>query len=137
LDKIWPDVRDSRWAGDDRDGWERLPYWLDGFIPLAWMLDDEDLKARARYYVDRIIATQTPDGWLCPCRAGDPREAGARNHYDMWAFFLICKVLTRALHCAAKHIETNTLFNWGAARWFECLIPIFWLYEKTMMVPIE
>ena len=30
LDQIWPDVRDSAWLGGDRDGWERLPYWLDG-----------------------------------------------------------------------------------------------------------
>ena len=36
LDKIWPDVRDSRWIGGDRDGWERVPYWLDGFIPLLF-----------------------------------------------------------------------------------------------------
>jgi hypothetical protein len=44
LDKIWPDVRDSAWIGGDRDGWERVPYWLDGFIPLSWLLDDEDMK---------------------------------------------------------------------------------------------
>ena len=25
LDKIWPDVRDSRWIGGDREGWERVP----------------------------------------------------------------------------------------------------------------
>lgn len=34
LDKVWPDVRDSAWIGGDREGWERVPYWLDGFIPL-------------------------------------------------------------------------------------------------------
>ena len=35
LDLIWPDIRDSKWIGGDEDGWERVPYWLDGFIPLA------------------------------------------------------------------------------------------------------
>ena len=30
-----------------------------------------------------------------------------------------------------KHTDTFTLRNWGAARWFEGLIGIFWLYEKT------
>lgn len=43
LDLIWPDIRDSRWIGGDREGWERVPYWLDGFIPLAWLLEDEAL----------------------------------------------------------------------------------------------
>ena len=33
LDQVWPDIRDSRWIGGDKDGWERVPYWLDGFIP--------------------------------------------------------------------------------------------------------
>jgi hypothetical protein len=140
LDKIWPDVRDSKWLGGGRDGWERAPYWLDGFIPLAYLLDDEDLKGRAEKYVNAILSRQREDGWPCPC--GDDERA----RYDVWPFFLICKVLAlygdctedqriepaleSALRCLEKHIQGNTLFNWGAARWFECLIPIFWLYER-------
>ena len=62
LDKIWPDVRDSRWIGGDREGWERVPYWLDGFIPLAYILDDEDKIARAKRYIDAIVAGQRGDG---------------------------------------------------------------------------
>jgi len=41
LDKVWPDVRESRWIGGDCEGWERVPYWLDGFIPLAFLLKNE------------------------------------------------------------------------------------------------
>lgn len=141
LDQMWPDIRDSRWIGGDRDGWERVPYWLDGFIPLAWQLDDDDLKARAKKYIDAILAGQQEDGWICPCS----REE--RGRYDMWALFLICKVLvvyyecsgderiegavSRALHNLMLHIRGNTIFNWASARWFECLIPIYWLYERT------
>ncbi len=51
LDLIWPDVRDSRWIGGDREGWERVPYWLDGFIPLAWLLEDRGLQKRAERYI--------------------------------------------------------------------------------------
>ena len=61
LDKIWPDVRDSAWIGGDREGWERVPDWLDGFVPLAYLLEDEDLIARARKYVDAILAAQRPE----------------------------------------------------------------------------
>ena len=44
LDRVWRDVRDSAWIGGEAEGWERVPYWLDGFIPLAYLLDDEDKK---------------------------------------------------------------------------------------------
>ena len=43
LDRFWPSVKDSAWIGGTDDGWERVPYWLDGFIPLAYLLDDKDL----------------------------------------------------------------------------------------------
>lgn len=140
LDKIWPDIRDSRWIGGDRDGWERVPYWLDGFIPLAYLLEDEDMISRAKKYIDGIIAGQKEDGWICPCSDEE------RGRYDMWALILIAKVLVvyhdcsgderieevlyKALRKFYDHVRGCTLFNWGLYRWFECLIPIYWLYER-------
>ena len=35
LDKVWRDVRDSKWIGGTAEGWERVPYWLDGFIDIS------------------------------------------------------------------------------------------------------
>ncbi len=141
LDKIWPDVRSSRWIGGGREGWERVPYWLDGFIPLAYLMEDADMITRARKYIDAILSGQKEDGWLCPC------EDGERARYDVWAAFLICKVLVLYADCSGderiqpavsrclkqllSHIRHNTLFNWGSARWFECLIPVWWLYGHT------
>ena len=141
LDKIWPDIRDSAWIGGDCEGWERVPYWLDGFIPLAYLLEDDDLIARAKKYIDAIIDRQQDDGWIAPCS----REK--RNEYDMWAVFLICKVLVLYADCADdeeriftvvynalknldNHMRGNIIFNWAAARWFECLVPLMWLYER-------
>ena len=73
LDKVWPDVRDSKWVGGDREGWERVPYWLDGFIPLAYLLGNREMIDRANRYVNAIIESQRPDGWICPCK-DDERE---------------------------------------------------------------
>ena len=39
LYKMWPDIYDSKWIGGTKEGWERLPYYLDGFIPLVYILD--------------------------------------------------------------------------------------------------
>lgn len=141
LDKFWPDIKDSQWIGGDKEGWERVPYWLDGFIPLAWLLEKDDMKARAAKYIDFILMHQNKDGWICP---GDEKD---REQYDMWALFLILKVLVlyhdmtgddrieeavgKALFNLDRHMDKNTLFSWAQTRWFECLIPIWWLYERT------
>ncbi len=140
LHRIWPDIRDSKWIGGDKDGWERVPYWLDGFIPLAFLLDDEDLKKTAKRYIDAILERQEPDGWICPC------ERKERASYDMWACLLILKVLTvwhgctgdariepameKALGCLAKHLKKHPLEGWGKFRSFEGLIAVKWLMER-------
>ncbi|WP_274361321.1 beta-L-arabinofuranosidase domain-containing protein [Paenibacillus thermotolerans] len=140
LDRFWPDIKDSRWIGGAAEGWERVPYWLDGFIPLAWLLDDPDLKKRAQRYIDYMIEHQGEDGWICP-------DTGPRHQYDMWAHILVLKVLVvyyeatgddrieevvrKGFIALDRHIDGTSLFNWGQFRWFEALIPIWWLYERT------
>ena len=74
LDLFWPDVGQSQWFGGAAEGWERAPYWLDGAIPLAWILDDAPLKARVARYVDHIVTHQRADGWYAPTPLTPPRS---------------------------------------------------------------
>lgn len=142
LDKIWPDVADSAWIGGSREGWERVPYWLDGFIPLAFLLGDEDKIQRADRYIRAILQRQEPDGWLCPC------PPDKRGEYDIWALFLMGKVLAlyweftrreevldgldRAMRCLYALMESGAvrLHGWGKFRWFECMIPLRLLQQE-------
>ena len=142
LDKIWPDIANSAWIGGTREGWERVPYWLDGFIPLAYLLDNEDMKRRAKRYMDAIIAAQKPDGWICPC----PDDK--RKEYDTWAVQLITKVLVVYYDCSKDEripavvykvlknyyelLKSGTikLFDWGIFRWFEAFTAIKFTYER-------
>ena len=141
LDRVWRDVRDSAWIGGPADGWERVPYWLDGFIDLAWLLDDADMQARAKRYIDGILTQQQPDGWLCPC------SEEKRGEYDMWSLFLIGKVLVvwekrtgdervypalyQAFRQLLDHLKVHFIGRWGKYRWFEALIPISRLYREN------
>ncbi len=142
LHKIWPDVRDSAWIGGNREGWERVPYWLDGFIPLAYLLEDEELIADAKKYIDAIVNSQEEDGWICPCK----KEKRAR--YDTWAVQLIAKTLTVYYECSGdesipqviyrvlrNYYELHEsgeikLFGWAKYRWFETFVSLNFLWEK-------
>ena len=141
LDKIWPDIRDSAWIGGDRDGWERVPYWLDGFIPLAYLLENDDMVSRAKKYIDAIISSQKDSGWICPC------DEDKIKTYDTWAVQLISKVLVVYYECSGDeriplviyNILKNyyellkngsiELFGWGKFRWFETFIAIKFTYK--------
>lgn len=142
LDKVWRDIRDSSWIGGDAEGWERVPYWLDGFIPLAYLLEDDDMIGRAKKYMDAILAAQKPDGWICPCTEEE------RATYDTWAVLLISKVLVVYYECSNDERIPNVIYNvlrnyyellkdekiklfeWGKYRWFEGFISINFAYER-------
>jgi len=142
LDKVWRDVRDSAWIGGEAEGWERVPYWLDGFIPLAYLLENEDMIHRAKKYMDAILASQQEDGWICPCKKEEIEG------YDTWAVLLISKVLVVYYECSSDEriplalykamknyyelLEQKKikLFDWGQFRWFEGFIAINFLKER-------
>lgn len=142
LDRFWPDIAHSQWFGGTAEGWERAPYWLDGVIPLAWILDDQPLKKRITGYVDHIVTHQRTDGWYGPY----PLDAVAKR-YDMWAILLANKVLAqyheatgdarvleavvKSLRAMSLGLEKTPLYGWGKFRWYEGLVPIYHAYERT------
>ncbi|HYT65801.1 MAG TPA: beta-L-arabinofuranosidase domain-containing protein [Vicinamibacterales bacterium] len=142
LDRFWPDVAQSQWFGGAAEGWERAPYWLDGAIPLAFLLDDQPLKARIAGYVDHIVSHQRSDGWYGPY----PVDA-VTNRYDMWAILLANKALAqyhdatgdarvldavmKSLRAMSAGLDRTPLYAWGKFRWYEGLVSIFHAYERT------
>jgi hypothetical protein len=142
LDEFWPDVAQSQWFGGQAEGWERAPYWLDGVIPLAWTLGDAALQAKVSGHIAQIVDGQRPDGWYGPY----PADAGARA-YDLWAILLANKMMVQyheatgdervfgavesSLRALGAKVQQAPLYNWGRYRWFEGLIPVYYLYERS------
>lgn len=140
LHKFWPDIKDSKWIGGDKEGWERVPYWLDGYIPLVYLLNDKEGKETVDFYINSIISKQKKDGWIAPCKDEE------RNSYDAWGIFIIIKalhtyylathkenildVIYKVLLNLNRHIEYAPLYNWAQFRWFEPLIVIEDVYKK-------
>ena len=53
LDELHPKIRDyNGWLGFEGDGWEETPYWLDGAVPLAYLLNDAGLKTKIIRYIN-------------------------------------------------------------------------------------
>jgi len=96
LDKLYPQVMGVRngWRGGDGDQWERGPYWLDGLVPLAYILGDSALIAKTRPFIEWTLASAQPDGYFGPAR-DYPGEPGLQrdNCRDWWPHMVMLKVL--------------------------------------------
>lgn len=85
LDEFWPDVGpNSAWLGGTGEGWERGPYFLDGLVPLAYLLEDPKLIAKATKWMDWTLTHQRDDGAI-----GPPKNT------DWWPNMIMLKALTQ------------------------------------------
>jgi uncharacterized protein len=142
LDEFWPDIKDSAWFGGRAEGWERVPYWLDGLVPLAYLLNDPALKAKVEKAIGYILEHQQPDGWLGP--VGDAQK---HKPYDVWPLFPLFKALTQyqeatgdpsvipaMLKCCRKIdevISKEPMYSWARFRAADLAVSLYWLHERT------
>ena len=137
LDQTWADVGpNSGWLGGTGESWERGPYYLDGLVPLAYLLDDTTLKAKAQHYVEWTLASQVPSGMF-----------GPRTNDDWWPRMVMLKVLTqyqeatsdsrvvpfmeRYFHYQLAELPRRPLRDWGRFRWQDQVLTVLWLYRRT------
>jgi uncharacterized protein len=142
LDEFWPDIKDSAWFGGRAEGWERVPYWLDGLVPLAYLLDDAALQVKVKRSIEFILDHQQPDGWLGP--VGDAQK---HKPYDVWPLFPLLKALTQyqeatgdprvipaMLRCCRKIdevISKEPMYSWARFRVADLAVPLYWLHDHT------
>jgi hypothetical protein len=142
LDEFWPDIKQSAWFGGNAEGWERAPYWLDGIVPLAYVLNDVDLKSKVKKAVDYILEHQHADGWLGP--VGDSQK---HRPYDVWPLFPLFKALAQyqeatddprvvpaLLKCCRKIdqvISKQPMYSWARFRAADFVISLCWLFDRT------
>ncbi len=154
LDEIYPEVVGSRngWLGGDGDGWERGPYWIDGLLPLAYILDDAELKAKSLKWVEWTINNQTEDGYIGPIPFEKEPEHEARlqrgERKDCWPKMVMLKILQQYYNATSDQrvIETLTkyfkyqlrelpnrpldhLTLWANRRGGDNLQVVYWLYN--------
>lgn len=142
------------WLGGTGDGWERGPYWIDGLVPLAYMLEDEKLKDKAQAWIEWSIKNQRTDGYFgpVPLEKGHAVIKGTQqdNREDWWPKMVMLKALQQ-YYSATEDKRVLTLMTnyfrymlkklpeqpldhwtyWGAQRGGDNLAIVYWLYNIT------
>ncbi|MBC6612768.1 glycoside hydrolase family 127 protein [Hymenobacter sp. BT507] len=137
LDEFWADVGpNSAWLGGSGEGWERGPYYLDGLLPLAYLLDDPTLKAKAQKWIDWTLQSQRPDGAIGPVKNNDwwPNMLVLKSlmqYQEATGDQRVVPFMERYFAYQSRQLAANPLHEWAKYRWAEELLPIRWVYEKT------
>jgi DUF1680 family protein len=156
LDSLYPSVVGPRngWLGGDGDGWERGVYWLDGLVPLAWQLEDQQLKAKAMPWIEWTLNSQTPEGYFGPVPFETPPEPEPglqkTNRRDWWSKMVMLKVLKQYYEVSGDERVIELMRNyfrfqlrelpatpldhwtfWANRRGGDNLMMAYWLYNRT------
>ncbi|WML48308.1 hypothetical protein RCG23_24215 [Neobacillus sp. PS3-34] len=63
LDNYWGSVGSySDWIGGTDNSWERPPYWLDGLVPLSYLLQDEQAIEKSKKWINWSLNSQKDNG---------------------------------------------------------------------------
>ena len=153
LDQVYEQVMGQRngWLGGDGDVWERGPYWIDGLLPLAYILDDEELKKRVQPWIEWSLASQKENGYFGP-DTDRPYEPGLQrdNAYDWWPKMVMLKIMQQYYSATGDERVIQLLTNyfkyqlktlpesplghwtfWAEFREADNLQAVYWLYNIT------
>jgi len=136
LDEFWPDLMESAWKGGEGEAWERGPYYLNGLVPLAYILDDDRLIKKAEPFIEYMLNSGRGDGWF-----------GPPANEDRWPLAVAMKVLTqyyeatrdtrvlRLLERYFQYLKDNPPDwpddAWRGVRAMENAVTGYWLYRRT------
>ena len=139
----WLEKKDNAWLREGgKYGWEELPYWLRGYVDLAYLLRDETMIAEAQIWIEAILASQREDGYFGP--ANPDGEKGC----DLWPNMLVLFLMQsyyeytrdeRVIDFMSKYFDWIAMYPekkflktyWENSRAGDLLYSCFWLYNIT------
>ena len=153
LDEIYEFVvgDNNAWLGGEGDAWERGPYWIDGALPMAYIMEDKALKAKADKWVEAILSSQKENGYFGPDTDRSYIAGMQRNNAaDWWPRMVALKILQQYYMATADkrvidfmskyfHYQLQTLPSvplgnwtyWATERGGDNLLIVHWLYNIT------
>jgi hypothetical protein len=135
LDDFWPDLVNSAWHGGPGEAWERGPYYLDGLVPLAYLLDDKRLIEKSNSWIEKIISSSSDSGWYGPAKNKDRWPLAVANKVLMQYFEATgdkksLDVLTRYFRYLHDNAPDWPDKEWRGVRAMENAVTGYWLYRQ-------
>lgn len=138
----WLDKNNNQWLSDNGDhGWEEVPYWLRGYCSLAYILNDEDMKAEAQVWFDAVLNNLKEDGFLGPRNyEGDNSELWAQmimlwalqTYYEYSGDAKVLDAMTNYFKWEMTVPDEKFLKGlWQEKRGGDNLWSVLWLYNRT------
>ena len=136
LDDFWPDLVNSSWRGGNGEAWERGPYFLDGLVPLAYLLNDERLIGKVKTWIEPILASSSDTGWYGPSKNKDRWPLAVANkvlmqYYEATGDKRALDVLTRYFRYLHDSPPDWPDKEWRGVRAMENAVTGYWLYRQT------
>lgn len=145
---------ENGWLGGTGDCWERGPYWIDGLVPLAYILNDSYLKAKVQKWMEWSIANQRADGYFGPFpnKESFHKIKGTQQTMseDWWPKMVMLKAMQqyysatgdkRIINLMTKYFQyqlkmlpqfpLNNWTFWAEQRGGDNLQIVLWLYNIT------
>lgn len=153
LDQIVPNIMGDRngWLGGDGDKWERGPYWIDGLVPLAYILDDQTLKDKAQRWIEWTLSSQQENGFFGPSEDLPNVDGLQRDRtHDWWPRIVVLKFLQQYYDATGDPRVISFMTNyfryqlerlpeeplgqwsyWAVERGADNIMVVYWLYNIT------
>jgi hypothetical protein len=139
-ESLYHDIAESSWVSEHKRGgqyaWERGPYYAKGLITLAYVLDDQGLKDKARRWIDEVIKSQRENGDF------GPKERNwwpnmivlhyLRDYYEMSGDVRIPEFFDKYFQFQLATLPAHPLqteSKWAKARGGDNLEVVLWLYN--------
>ncbi|HUA68264.1 MAG TPA: LamG-like jellyroll fold domain-containing protein [Candidatus Saccharimonadales bacterium] len=132
-------------------GWERVPYWLRGYIDMGYSLDDPSVISNATRWIKGVMVSERTNGYFGPAQDyGDATTASdlGINAPDLWPDMPMLDAMrsyydysgdTNALnlmdhYCAWENSLPPSDFGagyWPMMRMGDNIESVYWLYNRT------
>ena len=136
LDEFWESLFSSAWKGLDGEAWERGPYYLDGLIPLAYLLDDQRLISKAQPYIEYMLMTRQNTGWFGPVQNKDRwplavAMKGLTQYYEATEDARVLELLKSYFQYIVDSPPDWPDNQWRGVRAMETCLTAHWMYRRT------